>query len=307
MTRFKRYLLPAIAVVGALIALGVVFWSQQKTPVVPILYPPAHSPYEHSIAGAGVVETSSLNITVGSPFNEIIARLCVLEGDRVKAGDILFELDTRAFEAARVMAHTRVEAARVDLEDKQTQFSFYERLQCKSAVSEQQYQAAYFAMKEAQEALCTAQADLQVAMTNIERSIIRSPIDAFILQVNIRPGESAAAVPFVSSEATMILLGNVNPLHMRIDIDEYDAWRYQKGARACAFVRGNSSISFPMEFVRVEPYIIPKASFTGDTIERVDTRVLQVLYQFDWGELPIYPGQILDIFIEVLPEKSEKK
>jgi HlyD family secretion protein len=53
-----------------------------------------------------------------------------------------------------------------------------------------------------------------------------------------------------------------------------------------------------MKFVRLEPYIIPKRSFTGDTIERVDTRVLQVLYEFEKGDLPIYPGQVLDIFIE---------
>jgi hypothetical protein len=92
---------------------------------------------------------------------------------------------------------------------------------------------------------------------------------------------------------------------MRIDIDEEDAWRYQKGACATAFVRGNASICFPLQFLRVEPYILPKVSFTGNNIEKIDTRVLQVLYRFDPPEFPIYVGQLLDVFLETsMPDEE---
>ena len=50
--------------------------------------------------------------------------------------------------------------------------------------------------------------------------------------------------------------------------------------------------------MRFEPYVVPKLSLTGDSAERVDTRVLQVIYSFDRGELPIYVGQQMDIYIE---------
>jgi hypothetical protein len=96
-------------------------------------------------------------------------------------------------------------------------------------------------------------------------------------------------------------MGTVVPLQMRIEIDEEDCWRFQKEAKATAFVRGNANISFPMKFVRIEPYVIPKTSFTGEVIERLDTRVLQVLYQFEQADLPIYAGQLLDVFIEAPP------
>jgi hypothetical protein len=56
-----------------------------------------------------------------------------------------------------------------------------------------------------------------------------------------------------------------------------------------------------LTFCRVEPYVIPKKSLTGDSTERVDTRVLQVLYTFDPGEKPIYLGQQMDVFIETSP------
>jgi hypothetical protein len=63
-------------------------------------------------------------------------------------------------------------------------------------------------------------------------------------------------------------------------------------------LRGNREIKTPLKFVRFEPFVSPKTSLTGDTTERVDTRVLQVIYSFERGDLPIYVGQQMDVFIE---------
>ena len=65
--------------------------------------------------------------------------------------------------------------------------------------------------------------------------------------------------------------------------------------------RGNREIRTDLTFFRIEPYVIPKRSLTGDSTERVDTRVLQVLYSFDRGKLPIYVGQQMDVFIDAPP------
>jgi hypothetical protein len=75
----------------------------------------------------------------------------------------------------------------------------------------------------------------------------------------------------------------------------------RQGARAVAYVRGNSSITTPLQFVRIEPFIVPKRSLTGDTTERVDTRVLQVIYAFEPGDLPVYVGQQMDVYIDAPP------
>jgi hypothetical protein len=48
--------------------------------------------------------------------------------------------------------------------------------------------------------------------------------------------------------------------------------------------------------VRFEPYVIPKKNLTGDSTERVDTRVLQVIFGLDSGA-PVYAGQQLDVFV----------
>jgi hypothetical protein len=98
-----------------------------------------------------------------------------------------------------------------------------------------------------------------------------------------------------------MLLGNVDRLHVRVDVDENDAWRIRTDAPAVAFVRGNRELHTPLQFERIEPYIVPKRSLTGESTERVDTRVLQVLYSFERGALPVYVGQQMDVFIEALP------
>jgi hypothetical protein len=54
----------------------------------------------------------------------------------------------------------------------------------------------------------------------------------------------------------------------------------------------------PLTFVRVEPYLVPKKSLTGEGTERVDTRVLHVIYVLPRGTRGLYVGQQLDVYIE---------
>lgn len=306
MVIWRKYLIPLLALAGAIFGIWTVYKSQVTVPVAPILFPPPQSPYPNAIAGAGIIEASSQNISIGTPFNEIITKIFVVEGDRVSTGDPLFQLDLRTFEAQLLSAQAQLRLAIANYEDKSKQFSFYKRLKDPRAVSEQVFQQTNYAILEAEESVKVAEANVKIAQTNIDRSTVRAPIDGEILQMNIHIGEIAPIIPFISSQSTwltasqgsLMLLGSVEPLQVRIDIDEDDAWRFEKGAEATAFVRGNSRINFVLKFLRIEPYIIPKSSFTGATTERVDTRVLQVLYNFEKKDLPIFPGQILDIFIE---------
>ncbi len=62
-------------------------------------------------------------------------------------------------------------------------------------------------------------------------------------------------------------------------------------------LRGDPRQKFELRFVRVEPYVVPKKSLTGDNSERVDTRVLQVIYAVEGSGLPLYVGQQVDVYI----------
>lgn len=154
--------------------------------------------------------------------------------------------------------------------------------------------ASDIAVQEAE--LATAAASIEALEVELERRITRSPIDGKVLQLKVRPGEYAPAGPLATPLA---LLGSVARLHVRVDVDENDAWRITPGARAEATIRGNRELKTDLEFVRIEPYVIPKRSLTGESTERVDTRVLQVVYSFDPARLPnVYVGQQMDVFVQ---------
>ena len=305
----RKYFAPCLAVAGASFGLLTVYWSQKQTPVPHILFPPPTSPYEHTIAASGLIEASSENISIGTPFTEIVDEVFVKEGDRVEKGAALFRLNTETLQANAREAEASVKAAQTDLDNKRVQYAFYEKLQDKSAASAQMIQQAFYALLEAEEMVKVAEANVAIFQTQITRSIVRAPVAGEILQVNLHVGEIAPVTVLASSQSTwktqasgsLLLMGSLDPMQVRVYVAEEDAWRLQKGAPATAFVRGNSRISFPLTFVRIEPYLIPKRSFTGSSVERVDTRVLQVLYQFYRKNLPVYPGQIVDVFISANP------
>ena len=139
-----------------------------------------------------------------------------------------------------------------------------------------------------------AESQIQRIQTDLDRLTVSSPIEGRVLQCKVRAGEYAQAGPLATP---LMLLGAVDELHVRADVDEQDAWRVRPGASAVASVRGESTRKFRLHFVRFEPYVIPKKNLTGDSTERVDTRVLQVVYALD-RQAPLYVGQQMDVFID---------
>jgi multidrug resistance efflux pump len=139
-----------------------------------------------------------------------------------------------------------------------------------------------------------AQSQVKRVRADLGRLTISSPISGEILQCNVRAGEYAAAGPLAQP---LMLMGAVDQLNVRAEVDERDAARVQPAANVIASVRGDTSHQFKLRFVRFEPFVVPKRNLNGDGGERVDTRVLQVIYGID-PNVTVRPGQQLDILIE---------
>jgi hypothetical protein len=149
-----------------------------------------------------------------------------------------------------------------------------------------------------------SQAEAVVEQTKVE--IRRLQVDALaageVLQVNVRPGE------FLSTNADRppIVLGGTSTLHLRVYIDEYDIPRFDPRALAQASVFGQTSDYIPLEFVRIEPMVVPKVDLAGLDREKVDTRVLQTIYRINSiHRNGLFVGQQLDVFIEAVVGQSE--
>ncbi|HUY88356.1 MAG TPA: efflux RND transporter periplasmic adaptor subunit [Pirellulales bacterium] len=146
----------------------------------------------------------------------------------------------------------------------------------------------------ARAAVDQALAQIDQTKADLDRLTVRALFDGDVLQVNVRPGEFVGA----PANQALIVLGDVDRLHARVDIDEHDIPRFKPGAPAVAMLRGLPDKQFQLEFVRVEPFVVPKKSLTGDNTERVDTRVLQAIYAIEAHDQPLYVGQQLDVFIQ---------
>ena len=145
-----------------------------------------------------------------------------------------------------------------------------------------------------------AAARMRAAEVALELRTVRAPVSGTVLRVEIQPGEHVNA-----GGTPSVVIGSLDTLLVRIDIDENEAWRVERGARATASLRGNSTRRAELAFVRIEPYVVPKRSLTGLSTERVDTRVLQVIYSMPAGALNAFPGQQVDVFIEAEARSRE--
>jgi len=140
-----------------------------------------------------------------------------------------------------------------------------------------------------------ARAAVNRTLADIDRLTTRAPLDAVVLRLTARAGQYAPAGVLEEPLAT---LGSVGPLNIRADVNEEDVPRVSAGAPAVAMVRGDASTRIPLLFVRVEPLVTPKRALSGFAPERVDTRVMQVIFKIESPAIGMLVGQQVDIYIE---------
>jgi HlyD family secretion protein len=343
---FAKYVVPAL---GMLALAFSIFSVRHMTPSPVAAAPPQDPPaseFERQVGGVGMVEPASENISLGVPVSGLVTEVRVKPGDAVQKGQALLRLDDREARAELALrqsnvelaaarlerlqnapraedlppAEARVEQAKAQLADAESQLRMIEAVTDRRAIRAEDLEKRRWAARSARAALLeadanlaqlkagawkqdilVAQAELQQARQQVERVkadldrlTVTAPIRGVILQVKIRPGEFAAAGPL---EQPLLLMGAAGPLHVRVDVDEKDAWRVSPAARAYASVRGNAKLRVPLTFVRMEPYVVPKRNLTGETTERTDTRVLQLIYRLP-ENAPVKAGQQMDVYIE---------
>jgi HlyD family secretion protein len=297
-----------LAFAGIVAAVLVVKKVRHTEPPAPPLAEPAHAPFKNSIGARGIVESFQENVRIAPAVAALVTKVNVKVGDAAKKGDTLFEQDARDAEALvkiqEAQIHTlraQIEQSEVNLADKKDSWDRMEKLSANQVSSLDERQRARFAVQAATSQLGTTRAELAAAHVQLARSkvqlellTVKAPRDGTVLQVNIREGEYAA----LNAQEPAILLGQTGELQLRADVDEDNASRVRPGCAAVAYLKGRRDREIPLTFVRIEPYIVPKKSLTGESSERVDTRVLQIIFRFEKTKTPVYVGQQVDVFLD---------
>lgn len=308
----RNLLLPALALAGLLMAGFVVLSAASAPPAAQPTTEPGASPFASYVSGSGLTETPGRTVNIASFSSGVVAEVAVTPGQRVAKDAVLFRLDDRVERATRdqrradlASARAQIAEAEAQLADYRAQLRFAEAVTDRRAISAEDLSKRRQAVRlyeaklqTAQASTTSAEAQLAQSEASLERLTVRAPFEARVLQVNVRVGEYASAAAL---DTALIVLGHPGRLHVRVEIDENDAWRVQADRPGRVYLRGNSALYAPLRFIRIEPYVVPKSSLTGSSSERVDTRVLQVVMEVESDDLPLYVGQIVDVFIEAAP------
>jgi len=144
----------------------------------------------------------------------------------------------------------------------------------------------------------------QAANTLLLKYSIKAPVDGVVMAVNASTGSYVSSLgaydSYTQGTDPLIVMGTPQDyLSVRCYIDEILVSRLPSPAdiRAQMSIRG-TDVKVPLEFVRVQPMVTPKIELSNQREEKVDLRVLPVIFRFKKKDLTmVYPGQQVDVFI----------
>lgn len=289
--RFSFYL----ALAGILFAGRLVLRLSAEPPAPPPPHPPAVNPYERAVAAAGIIEAQGENVLLGVPAPGLVTGVLVRAWDTVQAGQPVLRMDDRELQAELIARRASVQVAEATLARLRGQLARLESVSDERAIPREERETKRSDVRVAEAQLDAARAAVSQAEQLIDRLTVKSPMRGTVLQVNVREGEYVAP----GAATAPLVLGDVEALQVRADVDEQVAPRVRPGMRATGYLKGETDRPLDLEFVRIEPFVVPKKSLTGGSAERVDTRVLQVIYRLPPLEgRTVYVGQQIELYLE---------
>ena len=132
---------------------------------------------------------------------------------------------------------------------------------------------------------------------------VKANRDGVVLSVNATVGSYVSSTgaydTYTQGSDPLVVMGTPQDyLAVRCYVDEILVSKLpsQDRMQAQMSIRG-SDTKVPLEFVRVQPYVSPKIELSDERQEQVDLRVLPVIFRFLKKDLPVYPGQEVDVYI----------
>jgi HlyD family secretion protein len=258
------------------------------------VFKPVSNPYESGIYANGIIESeqpSGENINIYPEVSGPVTQLFVHEGQQVSAGTLLFTIDDSVQRATVELAESNLKAARDQYDKRRASYDIDPKSISKDVLDT------------AEDAVNQGAAALKAANALLQYYSVKAPIAGVVLAVN------AAVGSYVSSQGNydtytelfdplVVMSGPQDYMDVRCYVDEILVSRLPSPLhiRAQMSIRG-TDIKVPLEFVRVQPYVLPKIELSNERQEQVDLRVLPVIFRFEKKDVPVYPGQLVDVFI----------
>jgi multidrug efflux system membrane fusion protein len=276
----RRYLIGGIALV--LVLGGYYYWTHSATQAPRRAQPPAPVRVTNAVQRDMRVVEHTIGTVVANSMVSVTARVqgqltkaYFKEGQMVKEGDLLFEIDPRPYQAVYDNAVATLASAKSTADRNQ-------RLSMENAISAQQNETA-------QAAYLQAKANAEAARLNLEFTKIRSPVDGKTGPIMLQPGN---LVSVNGLTAPLVTITQIQPIKVSFNLPQSDLPRIQARARQGGLNAtvnlhdmGGQDISAPVDFIS------NAVSNSAGTIE------LRATFPNKDGVL--VPGQLVDVTVEL--------
>ncbi|HSS78857.1 MAG TPA: efflux RND transporter periplasmic adaptor subunit [Thermoanaerobaculia bacterium] len=206
---------------------------------------------ERVVTATGVIKPRvGAEVRVGSRASGVVRRLLVRIGDAVAKGQLLAELETGELDARRSQAAAAVASARADLDYAEADLRRKRELATAQLLPRSELEVTERAAAVAAEGLRQAQANLDLAVTQLGYAKLTAPIGGVVASISTEEGETVAA-SFASP--TFVTLLDLDRLEVRAYVDETDIGRIRTGQQASFTVDTYPGQEFAGEVVAVYP------------------------------------------------------
>lgn len=167
-------------------------------------------PYD--IFGTGTAEPVQ-TVAIVSQVGGLLTQVAFKEGEDVKAGQLLFQIDPRPYRAALDQANGVLERDRAQLQNAELDLKRYEALVAKDYVTTQQYEQAKTAAMSARATLASDQANVENAKLNLQFASIRSPISGRAGSLLVKEGNLVKA-----GGQPLVTVNQIHPILVRFAV-----------------------------------------------------------------------------------------
>lgn len=205
-------------------------------------------------------------VEIGSEISGAIRSVEVDFNDRVTNGQVLARIDASKLSAQGQQSEAALEAARANIleaeatstetEAQLTRLRHVHELSGGQVPSRNELDAQAAAVARARASVASAKADaskaqaaLDVNRSDMEKSVIVSPIDGVVLNRRIEPGQTVAAS--FESPVLFTLAEDLAKLELQVDVDEADVGRVRDGQDAIFTVDAFPDRHFPAKITQV--------------------------------------------------------
>jgi len=252
---------------AALIALALAFIPSCKGPVPPPPPPPPGVTVSRPLQ-RDVIEwdqfsgylSSPKTVTVNARVSGLIVQAPFQEGAIVHAGDLLFKIDPRPFQADLDNKEAAVAQARATTEKTKADFERSTILLKAEVVARADYDSTKASYGEADASLKAAEAALEISRLNLEWTEVRAPITGRVSRMNVTVGNLVTGGTGQATPTTLTTIVSIDPLYCYINVPQSVALRYQQlalqekqssvaGARVACYMQLENETNFPREGV----------------------------------------------------------